>query len=97
LTSNFSAEEQKGPMVITSVTKAGGTQFHGEGFFDARNYVLNSNDAYFNATVVPKFPGGGCQMPASMIDPNMQALMKLYPAPNANPGATGGYNYIQSE
>src|SRR5579862_5686094 len=64
LTSNFSAEEQKGPMVITSVTKAGGTQFHGEGFFDARNYVLNSNDAYFNATGAKQpadkyyYPGG---------------------------------------
>ena len=33
-------------MVITSVTKAGGSQFHGSGFFTARNYTLNSNDAY---------------------------------------------------
>jgi hypothetical protein len=32
-----------------------------------------------------------------MIDPNMVALMKLYPAPNADPNATGGYNYVQSE
>ncbi len=64
LTSNFNAEEQKGPMVITSVTKAGGTQFHGEGFFSARNYVLNSNDAYNNATGIKQpsdkfyYPGG---------------------------------------
>lgn len=35
LTSNFSAEEQKGPIVITSVTKAGGSAFHGVGFFSA--------------------------------------------------------------
>ena len=41
------------------------------------------------------FPGG--QIPPRMIDPNMQALMKLYPAPNADPNATGGYNYVQSE
>ncbi len=27
----------------------------------------------------------------------MQALMKLYPAANANPATTGGYNYVQSE
>ena len=27
----------------------------------------------------------------------MQALMKLYPAPNANPNATGGFNYVQAE
>lgn len=181
LASNFSAEEQKGPMVITSVTKAGGTSFHGNAFFSARNYVLNSNDAYSNAlgikqpqdkyyypgasiggpvlipwthfnkdrnklffftgyeyfyqvldtgqltatvptagmingnfspselaklgtktasgnppgTVPASWPGG--QMPANLIDPSMQALMKLYPAPNANPNATGGYNYVQSE
>ena len=46
-------------------------------------------------TVPASWPGG--QMPASLIDPNMQALMKLYPAPNADPNVTGGYNYVQSE
>ncbi len=181
LTSNFSAEEQKGPMVITSVTKAGGSSFHGNGFFSARNYSLNANDAYSNALGIKQpqnkyyYPGGsiggpvllpwthfnrnrnklffftgyeyfyqvldtgnltatvptpgmingdfspselaklgtktasgnppgavpaswpGGQMPANLIDPNMQALMKLYPAPNANPNVTGGYNYVQSE
>ncbi|MBV9441203.1 MAG: carboxypeptidase regulatory-like domain-containing protein, partial [Acidobacteriaceae bacterium] len=176
-TSNFSAEEQKGPMVITSVTKAGGSQFHGVGFFSARNYTLNSNDAYANATGVARpadkfyypggaiggpvlipgtkfnhnhdklffftgyeyffqtidtgvltatvptkgmrtgnfcasevagegtlyngkpanavtFPGGGCQMPTSLLDPNMQALMNLFPLPNAS---GFGFNYAQSE
>src|SRR6516225_11887739 len=44
LTSNFSADEQKGPIVITSVTKAGGSGFHGNAFFSARNHVLNAND-----------------------------------------------------
>lgn len=63
-TSNFSAEDQKGPAVITSVTKAGGNQFHGSGFLYARNYVLNANDALFNAEQQPKpankyyYPGG---------------------------------------
>ena len=28
------------------------------------------------------------------IDPNMQALMKLYPLPNADPNANGGYNWV---
>jgi hypothetical protein len=182
LTSNFSAETQKGPAVITSVTKSGGSDFHGSGFFSARNFALNSNDAYFNATGAPKpenkyyypgftfggpvlipgtgfnknrdklffftgyeyfyqvldtglltatvptpgmvngdfspaelaklgnvtasgkapgqvnqaiFPGG--IVPQSAIDPNMQALMKLYPAPNADPNATGGFNYVQAQ
>ncbi|HEY6988159.1 MAG TPA: carboxypeptidase-like regulatory domain-containing protein [Bryobacteraceae bacterium] len=174
-TSNFGADAQKGPMVITSVTKAGGTEFHGSGFFSARNYVLNSNDAYANATgvkqpqnkfyypggsiggpvllpwtkfnrnhdklffftgyeyfhqtldtgvlnatvptqemrqgnfcnvatgegiiyngqpaKVPTLPGGGCQMPASMIDPGMQSLMNLYPLPNTS---GNGFNYAQA-
>jgi Carboxypeptidase regulatory-like domain len=183
LTSNFSAENQKGPAVVSSVAKSGGKDFHGSAFFYARNYALNANDALFNANgqsrpenkyyypggtfggpvlipgtrfnknrnklffftgyeyyyqvldtgllraTVPtpgeiggnfspaevakegnitasggppgqildqvKYPGG--IIPASLIDPNTQALMKLYPAPNANPNATGGYNYVQAE
>ena len=40
-----------------------------------------------------------CTGPAdgTCIDPNMLALAKLYPAANADPNATGGYNYTQSE
>ncbi len=183
--SNFSAENQKGPAVITSVAKSGGRDFHGSGFFYARNYAMNANDALFNASgqsrpedkyyypgftiggpvIIPgtnfnksrnklfffsgfeyfyqvldtgllratvptsaelggdfspasvaqegnitangappgqmnaaalaMFPGG--IIPSNMIDPNMQALMKLYPAPNANPNADGGFNYVQAE
>ena len=188
LTSNFSAENQKGPVVITSVTKSGGRDYHGSAFFSARNHSLNANDwlnnfsgvqqpanSYyypggtiggpvlipgtgfnknreklffwtgfeyykqtldtgllratvpteamvngdFSATEMAKlgtktasglppgqvnqtiFPGG--QIPAftpgctDCIDPNMQALMKLFPAANADPNSTGGYNYVQSE
>src|ERR1035438_2726416 len=191
LTSNFSAENQKGPAVITSVARSGGRDFHGSGFFYARNYELNANDWLFNysgqsqphnkyyypgATIggpvlipgtrfnknrnklffftgfeyfyqvldtgllratVPTaseltgnfspasiagegsaiatggkpgqlnaaaqamFPGG--QIPATgapgtaYVDPNMAALLKLYPTPNANAGTDGGYNYVQAE
>ena len=48
--SNFSAENQKGPIVASSVSKAGGSEFHGDVFFSARDYALNANDALFNAT-----------------------------------------------
>jgi hypothetical protein len=64
LTSNFSAENQKGPILITSVTKAGGTEFHGSAFFSARNHVLNANDWLNNASGVKQpansyyYPGG---------------------------------------
>jgi Carboxypeptidase regulatory-like domain len=179
LTSNFSAENQKGPVVITSATRAGGSSYHGSAFFSARNHVLNSNDWLNNFTGVQQpansyyYPGGtlggpvpiphtnfnknrdklfffegfeyyhqtldtgllraivptaneitgnfapsevanegpggvqlnanglstfgGTQVPAGMIDPNMQALMRLYPAPNATPSAGSPYNYAQAE
>ncbi len=192
LTSNFSAEDQKGPIVITSVTKAGGSDFHGSAFFSARNHSLNANDWLNNAsgvkqpadafyypggtlggpiiipgtgfnksrqkvffwtgfeyyyqtldtgllraTVPPacelmgdfspscvgqegavtasgKAPGqlntrainafGGTTIPActgtpngACIDPSMLALAKLFPAANADPATTNGYNYVQSE
>lgn len=205
LASNFSAENQKGPILITSVTKSGGQEFHGSGFFSARNYALNANDALNNANGAPKpankyyYPGGsiggpviipgtnfnkhkdklfffagyeyfyqvldtgllratvptpgmlqgnfstselqklgdathnyntasgnpaasacagtsvaqgnylpclnaaalavypGGIIPTADLDPNMLALMKLYPAANADPNVTHGYNYVQSE
>jgi hypothetical protein len=183
--SNFDASNQKGPAVITSVAKAGGKDFHGSGFFYARNYAMNANDALFNAdgqkrpenkyyypggtfggpvlipgtrfnknrnklffftgfeyfyqvldtgllrATVPTsseiggnfspasvaaegnitasggapgqlnaaalamFPGG--IMSSGQIDKNMQNLMNLYPAANANPNSTGGFNYVQAE
>jgi hypothetical protein len=183
LTSNFSAENQKGPALVTSVTKAGGNTFHGSGFFYARNYAMNANDALFNATSAPRpenkyyypgftvggpvlipgtrfnknrnklffftgyeyfyqvldtgllratvptagmlsgnfsdaelsklgkitasgaapgkitdtaaYPGG--IIPSSQLDSNMVALAKLFPQPNANSDATGGFNYVQAE
>jgi len=179
LTSNFSAENQKGPVVITSVTKSGGKDFHGSAFFSARNHALNANDwlnnfskvqqpansyyypggtisgpvlipgtgfnknrdklffftgfEYFRQTldtgllraIVPtpgeiggdfsptevgkEGPGGaplnpnglaafgGTTVPANQIDPNLQALMKLYPQPNATPSVGSPFNYVQAE
>jgi hypothetical protein len=41
------------------------------------------------------YPGG--IIPANLIDKNMQNLMKLFPQPNADPNATGGYNYVQAQ
>jgi hypothetical protein len=179
--SNFSAENQKGPAVLSSVAKSGGQKFHGSAFFYARNYVLNANDWLSNVSSAPRpqnkyyypgvtiggplfipgtrinksrqklffftgyeyfyqvldtgllraevptagmlqgnfspaelaklgnisasgsppgqinarnaalYPGG--IIPNGAIDANMLALMKLYPAPNSDPNATGGYNW----
>jgi hypothetical protein len=176
--SNFSAEYAKGPVVLNSITKAGGRDFHGTGYLYARHFAMNSNDALNNATgqkrpenkyyfpggnfggpvlipgtgfnrnrdkmfffagyeyfrqridtgllrsVVPtaamkggdfsntnyiqalgnatyaagatlnaeQFPGG--RIPTNMLDPGMQALMKLLPEPNMDPAGIGnGYNW----
>src|ERR1035437_2461973 len=179
--SNFSAENQKGPAVLSSVAKSGGERFHGSGFLYARNYVLNANDWLSNVSSAPRpqnkyyYPGGtlggplfipgtrlnkshqklffftgyeyfyqvldtglmssevptagmlqgnfspaelaklgnrtasgapagqinsrnaalypGGIIPNNAIDPSMLAMMKLYPAPNSDPNATGGYNW----
>ena len=199
--SNFNAENQKGPIVVSSVTKSGGSHFHGSGFFSARNFTLNANDALNNANGSPKpenkyyypgftvggpviipgtgfnknrdklffftgyqyfyqvldtgllratvptpeilngdlstaslekigdannsyFTGSGVQpgvncnpgsaytpclnpaalslypggiIPTSDLNANMLNLMKLYPAANADPNQTGGYNYVESQ
>ena len=64
LTSNFSAENSKGPIVINSIAKAGGHDFHGEAYFYARDYALNANRWVNNFTGTAKpankffFPGG---------------------------------------
>lgn len=179
LTSNFSAENAKGPVVINTIAKAGGHDFHGEGYFSARNYVMNSNSWLDNSVSIARpenkfyYPGGniggpvlipgthfnknrdklffftayeyyyqtldtgtlgatvptadmrngdftpaelatlgtktasgtsaaavntslypGGTIPSSAISPIGQGMMNLYPLPNANPNATGGYNYV---
>lgn len=56
-----------------------------------------------NGKTVPNYlpVAGGCgnlvlnngQIPASMMDPNSLALLKLYPQPNVDPATHSGYNY----
>ena len=44
MTSNFGADEAKGPVVISAIGKSGGQQFHGEAYAYARSWHLNAND-----------------------------------------------------
>jgi Carboxypeptidase regulatory-like domain len=44
MTSNFGADEAKGPVVISAIGKSGGNQFHGEAYLYTRYYSLNAND-----------------------------------------------------
>lgn len=54
-TSNFGADQSNGPVVITGVTKAGASQYHGSLYTFARAPQLNSNDwlANFNGIARP--------------------------------------------
>jgi len=180
--SNYNAESQKGPGVISSVARGGGRYYHGSVFVTAKDPVFNANDWLSNYSGVARpenrsiFPGftvGGPVMlpftrfnrkreklffftglnyyfqtqdtgllratvptagqrggnfspeelaklgritasgaranpinarglarfprgiiPVTEIDPNMKALMNLYPMPNADPDANGGYNWV---
>ena len=49
LTSNFGAENAKGPVVISAVGKSGGNQFHGEAYIYARNGILSADNAFNNS------------------------------------------------
>ncbi|RPJ86652.1 MAG: TonB-dependent receptor, partial [Acidobacteria bacterium] len=42
LTSNFSADNNKGPIVVQTVSKAGSSDFHGEAYAYLRNSIFNS-------------------------------------------------------
>jgi hypothetical protein len=49
MTSNFGADSQKGPIVVSAVGKSGGNAFHGQAYIYARDAIFNANDALNNA------------------------------------------------
>ncbi len=49
MTSNFGAENAKGPIVVAGIGKSGGHDFHGEAYMYARHNSLNANDWQNNA------------------------------------------------
>jgi Carboxypeptidase regulatory-like domain len=63
-TSNFGAYVQNGPVVVSAISKSGTSHYHGEGYFDARNDILNANGWAQNHQGVAKagahyyYPGG---------------------------------------
>ena len=64
MTSNFGADESKGPVVISAIGKSGGQQFHGEAYAYARSWHLNANDPQNKNAHFPRpeskyfYPGG---------------------------------------
>jgi len=57
MTSNYSADNAKGPIVVNTVSKGGGTGFHGDFHMYARNSAMNTEDAFNKA--VENDPGNG--------------------------------------
>lgn len=51
LTSSYSAEYAKGPVLFQAFSKSGGAQYHGEGYLYTRNSALNSIDAYTKSQI----------------------------------------------
>jgi len=60
-TSNFAAEYAQGPVVVNTVTRSGGSQFHGEGRFNTRNSALNATEKFNQEQKICS--GGTCTYP----------------------------------
>jgi hypothetical protein len=62
--SNMSADQAFGPVVVSTISRSGSANYHGEGYFNARNNVLNANGWQQNNTKTPLgpqhyyYPGG---------------------------------------
>ena len=62
--SNFGADTPFGPVVVSAISKSGSANLHGEGFFNARNSILNANDWQDKNSGTPQgpqhssYPGG---------------------------------------
>jgi hypothetical protein len=56
LSNGYDAEYAKGPIIFSAYSKSGGAQFHGEGYFYARNGVFSSEDSYLKSQGLAKPP-----------------------------------------
>jgi hypothetical protein len=61
---------------------------------DFNNAAAVGSGGFVNTPLNDSFPGG--VVPGNMIDPGGQVLLNLFPSPNANPGQTGGWNYVDN-
>ena len=82
-TSNFTAENSNGPIVVNAVGKSGTQTFHGELYTYARTYQLNSQDALskFEGQAKPNdryiYPGGNLSGPLLIPGTNFNHSRKL--------------------
>jgi hypothetical protein len=67
--SNMGADQPFGPVVISTISKSGGANYHGDAYFNARNNVLNANGWQQNHSNTPEgpahwyYPGGSAGGP----------------------------------
>ncbi|MGD0098031.1 MAG: carboxypeptidase regulatory-like domain-containing protein [Terracidiphilus sp.] len=69
LTSSYSAEYAKGPVVFQAFSKTGGNHYHGEGYMYARNNALESWDWYTKQSYLEALaaaPGTGSALAATL-------------------------------
>jgi hypothetical protein len=85
LTSNFSAENAQGPVVVNTVTKGGTSTFHGDGHIYIRNSTMNATDHYNKESLI--CTGGSCAYPSG-YNPKPDSSY-YYPG-----GSIGGPLYI---
>jgi hypothetical protein len=108
-TSNFGADEAKGPIVINAVGKSGGAVYHGSLYAYARNHIFNSNDwlSNDNPIPIPKTPmryfypggtvGGPVKIPGTKFNRNKHmtfwAGFEYYDQTSNASGTFGGPQY----
>jgi len=83
--SNFGADAAQGPVVINVISRSGGAEFHGQGYFYARNGVLNANTWQDKHSSTPTarpeasyyYPGGSIGGPILIPHTNFNHNRKL--------------------
>ncbi|HCT60149.1 MAG TPA: hypothetical protein DGA22_04630 [Acidobacterium sp.] len=97
-TSNFGAQSPYGPVLVSTISKSGGSHYHGEGYFYARNDVLNANDWQSNHQGLPRgnahyyYPGGNIGGPV----PGTHKKLRFWGGYERFLQNTGNTNYLRS-
>jgi hypothetical protein len=78
LSSSYGADVAHGPVIVSNISKSGSAQYHGEGYFYAKNDALNANSAYNNGNGIPRGtahyydPGGNIGGPVPFTHKRLQ-------------------------
>jgi hypothetical protein len=67
LTADYGAEYAYGPTIFEAFSKAGGKDFHGEGYFYARNSALNSWESYTKSSYLGTLASATNTLSASQV------------------------------